>query len=567
MNMPRDRSPADVGDGGVNEALRPALALLDSDRAAEASDMLAALAECWPDRPAVLLPLARALCRAGRYLPALQAYDRLIELGAADGAVWCETGNALADVGEYAQAIGAFENSLAADATNVEAHHNLARVQYRLGDLDGAVANLRQAARSGDQLTTWLSLATMIPGCPKATHQEILETRRAFARRLAAECGPGGAAPPPARRIGGDGRLRIGYVSAWFHAANYMKPVWGLIHHHDRSAFQIHLFNDSPAGSDLTGYTPEAGDTIHATAELDNGDLTDLIRSAGIDILIDLNAYSTPERLGLFLRPPAPVTIAWFNMYATSALPGIQYVVGDDIVVRPEEEAFYTERVLRLPLSYLTFDVRHAAPPLMPPPCRKNGYLTFGSLVAQYKVTRPVLDAWAEILRRAPSARLMLANAAFKSRYNRQYVVRQFADRGIDADRLVLHGPAAHYDYLQYYDQIDVALDAFPYNGGTTTMEAIWQGVPVLTFDGDRWASRTSASLLRQSHLSDFVVRDAGDYVDRAVQLAVAPETPSRLETQRSTMRNQLTAASICNTAALASAMEQLFKPLCPRLR
>ncbi|MDH3213886.1 MAG: hypothetical protein OEM05_15510, partial [Myxococcales bacterium] len=286
----------------------------------------------------------------------------------------------------------------------------------------------------------------------------------------------------------------------------------------------------------------------------------------GIDILVDLNAYSTPERLGLFLRAPAPVTIAWFNMYATSALPGIQYVVGDDIVVRPEEEAFYTEGVLRLPLSYLTFDVRHAAPPVTSPPCLDNGYLTFGSLVAQYKMSRPVLDAWADLLRRVPSARLMLANSALKSRYNQQYVVQQFTDRGIDAERLVLQGPAEHYAYLQYYDQMDVALDAFPYNGGTTTMEAIWQGVPVLTYDGDRWASRTSASLLRRSHLSDFVVRSAKDYVEFAIELAATPETPSRLEEIRSTLRQRLGTSSICNTPGLARSMEQIYRELWNRV-
>lgn len=566
MNVPPQRPLPNAGDPALTEALRPALACLSSDRAAEAVEILTALTNRWPDQPAVLLPLARAYHRAARYLPALRTYDRLIELGAADAAVWGETGDALTDVGEYAQAIGAYENSLAVDSTAAEARHNLGRVQYRLGDLEGAVANLREAAMTGGRLNTWLALATMIPGCPNATHQEILETRQSFAQRLSAESGSSGVAQPTGGRLAANGRLRIGYVSAYFHGTNYMKPVWGLIHHHDRSAFQIHLFSDSPAGSDLTGYEPQSDDKVHATGDLDNGALAERIQSAGIDILVDLNAYSTPERLGLFLRAPAPVTIAWFNMYATSALPGVQYVVGDDIVVRPEEEAFYTEGVLRLPLSYLTFDVRHAAPPVTSPPCLDNGYLTFGSLVAQYKMSRPVLDAWADLLRRVPSARLMLANSALKSRYNQQYVVQQFTDRGIDAERLVLQGPAEHYAYLQYYDQMDVALDAFPYNGGTTTMEAIWQGVPVLTYDGDRWASRTSASLLRRSHLSDFVVRSAKDYVEFAIELAATPETPSRLEEIRSTLRQRLGTSSICNTPGLARSMEQIYRELWNRV-
>ena len=127
-----------------------------------------------------------------------------------------------------------------------------------------------------------------------------------------------------------------------------------------------------------------------------------------------------PERLPLFTQHVAPVTIAWFNAFATTGLPGFDYIVGDERVAYDGEERFFTERILRLPMSYLTFEVTHPAPPLVPPPCLQNRYLTFGSLVAQYKITPPVLDAWAEILRRTDGTRLLLANTALRSIHNRQ---------------------------------------------------------------------------------------------------------------------------------------------------
>ncbi len=226
-----------------------------------------------------------------------------------------------------------------------------------------------------------------------------------------------------------------------------------------------------------------------------------MIRASGVQILVDLSAYSVPQRLPLFTQHVAPVTIAWFNAFATSGLPGFDYIVGDERVVYDGEERFFTEKILRLPMSYLTFEVTHAAPPIVPPPCLQNRYLTFGSLVSQYKITPPVLDAWAEILRRTDGTRLLLANTALRSIHNRSYVLERFTERGVDAERLILEGPAEHFAYLEKYNRIDVALDAFPYNGGTTTMEAIWQGVPVLTFAGDRWASRTSQSLLHETPL------------------------------------------------------------------
>jgi predicted O-linked N-acetylglucosamine transferase (SPINDLY family) len=287
-----------------------------------------------------------------------------------------------------------------------------------------------------------------------------------------------------------------------------------------------------------------------------------LIGRCGIDILVDLNAYSTPQRLGLWLDPPAPITVAWFNAYATTALPGVQAIVGDAEVVRVGEEAFYTESVRRLPLSYLTFDVRHPAPPVVPPPCCTQGVFTFGSLVAQYKITPAVLDAWAAILRGAPAAHLLLANTALKSLQNREYVRQQFDRRGISADRLQLLGPAEHYAYLQYYDQIDAALDAFPYNGGTTTMEALWQGVPVLTFSGDRWASRTSASLIRHTHLDRFAAASLDAFVQQAIQLATSRRSPVLLAELRQTMRGQLASAAACDTRRLAAAMEAIYRQL-----
>jgi predicted O-linked N-acetylglucosamine transferase (SPINDLY family) len=246
-------------------------------------------------------------------------------------------------------------------------------------------------------------------------------------------------------------------------------------------------------------------------------------------------------------------------MYATSGLPGIDLIVGDREVVRESEECEYTERVVCLPGSYLTFEVGHRTPPIGPPPCASSRQFTFGSLVAQYKITHVVLDAWAEILRQADSSRLLLANRALRSTCNREYVERQFADRGIAGERLVFFGPAEHYEYLGYYNQIDLALDAFPYNGGTTTMEAIWQGVPVLTFDGDRWASRTSQTLLRRTHLTDFVAAGPREYVETAVAIASDPQAPSRLAKLRAEMRERLSASPACDVAGLARAMEQVI--------
>jgi protein O-GlcNAc transferase len=525
-----------------------------------------------PDNVALLQDLARCYVRQRKLVSALETYDRIIGLGAADAAVWLEAARTLCDVREYAQAIDALGHSRRL-ATSDEARYETARASFALGDLETARAEFESVAQATDSMQAWSSLAKIIPGVPSATHRRVREVRAAFADRLRREF-----VPPPKRTQcqphRGHDRLRLGYLSEFFHRSNYMKPVWGLVNHHDRRDFEVHLFSDTPnVGHSLRecpdapweGYNPHQTDRIHETAAFDHLGLARLIRECEIDILIDLNAYSSAQRLPLFLEPVAPVVVAWFNLYATSGMPGIDAVIGDREVVRPEEEGEYTERVLCLPGSYLTFEVGHRAPPVGPPPCEKNKYFTFGSLVSQYKLTGIVLDDWAEILRAVEGSQLVLANRAMQSTCNQDYLAKQFIDRGVRREQLEFLRPAEHYQFLDYYSRIDVALDAYPYNGGTTTMEAIWQGVPVLTFDGDRWASRTSQTLLRRTHLAEFVAADRRAMVQTAVDMASDPQAPSRLANLRATMRERLLASPACDTAALACAMEQVYRQLAER--
>ena len=510
-----------------------------------------------PDDVQLLHQLADAHEDSGRMLPALRAYDRIIEMGSASAHTWCSTGNALSAIGEFAQAIGAYREGLALDPTHMEAHHNLARALYKLGEVDAAISELETVLGDTPFEHTLSGLATIIPCGPTVTQQRILEVRRACGKQSAPQSlGPSAAHnldPRPTEKI------RIGYVSAHFGKANYMKPVWGLLNRHDRSTFEVYVFCDDASETAMSWFKPTKGDRVFTTASLDNATLAQLIKSTQVDILVDLSAYSAPARLGLFHQRLAPVTAAWFNMYATSGLPEIDYIVGDDQVVRTDEKAYYTEKVIRLPLSYLTFEVNHPAPPVSPPPCLTRGHLTFGSLVSQCKITPPVLDAWAAILRAAKDTRLALGNAELKSRCNQQFIEEAFAARGILPERLTFLAPASHYDFLAYYNQMDIALDAFPYNGGTTTMEAIWQGVPVLTFDGDRWASRTSKSILYYTHLREWIARDVAEFIHMGINWANDANAPEKLTALRADMRTDLSDSLSCNMDALTTAMEKIY--------
>jgi predicted O-linked N-acetylglucosamine transferase (SPINDLY family) len=467
---------------------------------------------------------------------------------------WHELGRRHLARWEYGAALAALRHAAELAPQPGALDHDRGQALFELGHVDAAIGAFRRAADAGDAAlreAALRSIAVIIPGAPEADHQAVLAARRDWAPR---------PMPPPSRHTQRGTKLRIGYVSAYFGSRNWMKPVWGLINHHDRSAFEVHMFADRAGPDAASGYRDAETDVIHTVNGIDNARLAGIIESARIDILVDLNGYSVADRLGLFALRPAPVIVGWFNMFATTGMAAFDWLVGDASVIPPDEAAQYAERIHRLPGSYLAFDVLYPVPPVAPPPSLQSGCITFGCLGSQHKLTDPVLAAWGEILRAAPAAQLLVRNATLEDTSSRDDLLARLAREGIDATRVTLGGRADHLAFLRSYDRIDIALDTFPYNGGTTTTEALWQGVPVLTFNGDRWASRTSRSILLAAGLSEWVTRDTAGYVQRAATLANDPATPAMLAALRTGMRARLRASAACDTTALCRAMEAFYQ-------
>ncbi len=543
--------------------------------------------------PAALALLARAVQQhaghaglAGRHADALQLagdtvaavgeYERALKLDPRLFEAWYGLGAAQLSRRAYAQARAALEQALALQPDAHGARCTWAQALFQLGEVDAAAAAYTAVLQRGgpDQApgiragthppqhddideasaSALASLATLIPGAPSATHAQVLAVRQAWAQRACAGVLPLPRRPAPAGR-----KTRLAYLSAFFGASNWMKPVFGVINHHDRSRCEVHLISDGDDPSAAAGYVEHEADQIWQVRGMPNHELAQHLANAGIDVLVDLNGYSLPARLGLFPHRPARVQIGWFNMFATTGVPGMDLLVGDAASITPEEEPFYSERIGRVPGSYLAFSVLYPVPPVAPPPCLARGHLTFGCLGSAYKLTPGTLDAWAAILRAAPSARLLVKNPTLDDEGNRSALLQRLAERGVARERVSLPGRDVHLAFLRAYDDIDIALDTFPYNGGTTTTEALWQGVPVLSCQGDRWAGRTSRSLLLAAGLADWVAEDLTGFVARGVQLATAAQTPQMLAELRTRLRPQLAASPACDSAGLCAALETIY--------
>lgn len=545
---------------GLADALE---ALGRNDEAIEQLEQ--ALARC-PDSASLHGRLGDALHARGDLPRAIEAYRRSIALGADVASVWWGLGCALAALEDHAPAVECFRRQVALQPDNGMALHNLGKSLFELGQVDPALEAFRRSLGrlpDGADCLSLSNIAVTIPGSPAAGNREILEARRAWAMRCLSVAPAGRQAD--SRDLAARRPIRLGYVSAFLDKPNWMKPVWALINHHDRNRFEIHLLSDRPEPSLEHGYRKDPRDVFHDTSGRSNPELAQLIEALRIDILIDLNGYSWMPRLPMFALRPAPVQVAWFSMFATTGMDAFDYLVGDRHVIPPEEDVFCTERVVRVPGSYMTFEVAYRVPDVAPAPCLKRGALTFGCLAPQYKITSEAVESWSRILSACPGTRLLLKSTALGKAETRAFVIGLFDRTGVPADRLVLEGPAGHYEFLGRYADIDLALDTFPYNGGTTTTEALWQGVPVLTFAGDRWVSRISASLLREAGLPEFVAPDLESYVARAIELAWQPDAPGRLHELRSGLRDRLRAAPVCDAAGFARNLEDLYLEMARR--
>jgi protein O-GlcNAc transferase len=517
-----------------------------------------------PDDAELHCDLAIVLQNSRRVEQSAEHYRRAVEIDPRLRRAWYNLGCLLNAEDREAEAVPCFQQSIALDPAHAASHHNLGQALFNLGQTDGAIEQYRTSIALGGGGLSETMLAMTIAVSPSADPQTILATRKRWAREHLPEPmwnrkrGSVGSATGGGR----ERKLRVGYVSAFFDHPNWMKPVWALVNRHDRDRFELCLYSDGKPRHVPEGYRSDARDQWRWTAEMSNVEMARLIADDELDLLVDLNGYSRLPRMAAIALRPAPVQIAWFNMFATSGTTAFDYLIGDETVVNSAETSDFSERIIRLPGCYLTFEVTYPVPDVAPSPFQTNGRFTFGSLASLYKITPQVVETWARIVHESRESRLLLRNSGFRSAGNRQWFHDQFARHGIDPSRLSFQGPTDHFSFLRTYDEIDLSLDTFPYNGGTTTTEALWQGVPVVAIHGDRWTSRVSSSLLTNAGLPDFVAADAEGYAKIAIAGANDSTARDRLAESRLSLRNRLRQSSVCDADGFAKRMEAIYREI-----
>lgn len=355
-----------------------------------------------------------------------------------------------------------------------------------------------------------------------------------------------------------DRRLRIGHVTADFRknsAAFNFEPILKAM---DRDAFEVYCYSGVIVEDEWTRRFRAMATAWRSVVGLDEETVAEMIRADGVDILVDMSGHSSGNRLTVFARRPAPIQVsAWTHPFGIG-LEAIDYILSDRVAVPMEERGLYQETVWDLPLSapYLP---PADAPPVVEPPSARSGKIVFGSLNRLSKITAPVVDLWAQLLHALPEADLLLKDKALNDPAERRRMADSFAQRGVSPERLRFMGGSAHAEHLAAYGLIDVSLDPFPLNGGITTMESLWMGVPVVALTGRAPPARVSAAILCALNMPDWVANSPKDYV--AVAVAKAADRAG-LAALRAGMRERFLNSPAGNVALYTKAVEQAYREM-----
>ncbi len=532
----------------------------------------------------------------GRYDQAASCYQRAIDLSPDFAKAWCNLGSVHREDGRSQAAMDCYQKAVQLDPRFAAAYNNMSILLTETGRIGEALECCRKAQElKADFAESYNNMARCLKYSGRAGESVALyrkslalSPQTAFVHSNLLYClaylEPSSAPPDavarahrawePAHGSPADGifrkhtndknpdrPLRVGYLSPDFRkhpVATFMAPILAA---HDAEQVQTVCFSDVRKSDGVTEKLRNlTGEWVDTSGRSDDG-VAAVIRRRRVDILVDLAGHTAGNRMPLFSRRPAPIQVTYLGYPNTTGLSAINYRLTDAWADPPgRTEALHSETLVRLPEGFLCFDPPTAAPPVGPLPSAAERTITFGSFNNLAKFNAGVAALWSAVLSAVPRSRLVMKFRTLSDPEVRRHILGCFADHGITEDRLIFHGflPSAT-DHFALYHQIDIALDTFPYNGTTTTCEALWMGVPVIALAGETHAARVGVSILTGLGLSDLIALSGNDYVQRAAALA---GDLSRLAALRRTLRQRMAAAPLTDGPGFTGRLEAAYRAM-----
>jgi predicted O-linked N-acetylglucosamine transferase (SPINDLY family) len=502
--------------------------------------------------------LGLACKEAGDCDGALTAATQAVHLAPQRPGHWTNLGNLYRDMGKLDEAIGAYRKALTLEPGSVAAINNLALAVQDAGQIEEAIALSRRAiAIDPTAVMAHSNLLCALHFDPRYGPAEILSEHKLWARQhadpLVEEIAEHTNNPDPERA------LRIGYVSSGLQGHVVGRFMLPLLHSHDRDQFQTCCYADQSGIEDeMTRRLRAASHAWRSTRGVSDQQLAETVREDRIDILVDLGMHMSGSRLLAFVRKPAPVQVTYLAYVSTTGMRQIDYRLTDPYLdPAGKGDEFYSEKSVRLPDTYWCYEAPPDAGEVGPPPAvGAGGVITFGCLNNFSKVTNDTLRTWSAILRQIPRSRILIHA---REGEHRKRVIDLFSALGVVETRVNFIGFVSLKQYFEVYRLIDISLDPFPYCGGTTTCDALWAGVPVVTLRGRTAVGRGGASILSNINCPELIASTPEQYVSIAVGLG--NDLP-RLTALRESLRSRMIQSPLTDAPRFARCVQDAYRTM-----
>jgi protein O-GlcNAc transferase len=558
------------GPGGMGDAPDPqvsrlqlasilaqALDLHDRGQLDTAEDLYLKILQADSEHFTAIHALGVIKSQRGEYSAALELLGKALQLNPRSALAHMNLGIALWRLHRPEEALLRYQYSLTLKPDNADAYMNRAITLHGLGRHEEAVANYDKCLTiQPDHVLAHSNKIFVLDYVPRYGFEEHQAERRRYyeaqAKRFEGEPHAYLNARDPERP------LVLGYVSADFRrhsAASCFGPV---LRRHDRKRFRIICYAGVLEEDDWTREFQAGADLWRKTVNVSDEEMAAQIRADGVDVLIDLSGHSEGNRLLVFARKPAPVQVTAWGGGGGTGLPMIDYLFTDPVHIPAWARPLFAEKAYDLPCN-ITFEAAKDAPEVEALPALRQGFLTFGCLNRTMKITPAALDLWAQILKAVPDSKLLLKDGLLDDPLLQERMRGGFRDQGIDPGRLLLRGRTSHWEHLAAYGEVDMALDTFPHNGGITTWEALWMGVPVVTLPGNKPSSSISASILHALELDEWVAESEEGYLRLALRQAA---NLGELQWFRHEIRGRIATSPAGNPELYTRAVEAAYRSM-----
>jgi len=491
-------------------------------------------------------------CR-GQFETAIACHRKAVELAPGFPRAHLHLGSALQALGKFTEAEECYRQALKIEPNFADAHCNLGILRQECGDFDGAIANYRRAVDINPAYAAAHGNLLFCLNYHPDLSAEVIFTEYRHWNEVHAR--PLIEAQVHLNTRDTERRLRVGYISPDLRKHPVQYFIEPILARHDKSLVEIYAYAEVAAEDAVSARFKGYVDHWRNTVGIGDQALAEIIRQDQIDILVDLAGHTAGNRLLVLARKPAPIQVSWLGYGYTTGMDAIDYWVGDAELAPSGSDSLFAEDVVRLPVftAYRPAEGMGEAGQL---PATQTGGVTFGTLSRSVRINHHVIRAWAEILNRLPDSRLIINSRDFQSFGMQTRIRQQFAAHGVDGARLEIGFESPPWDVLR---KIDIALDCFPHNSGTTLIESLYLGVPYITLRDRPSVGRIGASLLKALGRTEWIADNEEEYIERALALA---SDIDRLANVRSTLRQQLEASVLMDEAGFARAIESAYRTM-----